>query len=221
MLVGAGSALWYSTRASAIVLWILCAASVGWGLAVSGKAVRRRGLPAWMLSLHRHLASLTLVFVVVHLGTLAADTSVEFGAREFLVPMASTWRPGAVTWGVVATYLLVIVLVSSWGMRRLPRRLWHGLHALSLPMVVAGSVHAALAGTDVTEPIVQWLALVSTIGITGFATFRVLTPRRDPAALGRLGDARAAARGERAARSPAGWAPPAVGTARSLGPRPG
>ena len=74
-----------------------------------------------MLDLHKFLGTLSLVFVAVHLGALWADNYVHFGASELFVPMASTWRPGAVAWGIVAMYLLVAIQLTSWAMRRLPR----------------------------------------------------------------------------------------------------
>ena len=71
--------------------------SVDTGLVLSGRLVRRRRLPAWILDLHRYLGTLTLAFLAVHLAALVADGYVDFDLRELFVPMASAWRPGAVT----------------------------------------------------------------------------------------------------------------------------
>ena len=51
---------WYASRASGIVLWLLVAFAVLWGFAVSSRLVRKRGIPAWMLDLHKHLGTLTV-----------------------------------------------------------------------------------------------------------------------------------------------------------------
>ncbi|MCJ7438577.1 MAG: hypothetical protein MUP97_12565 [Acidimicrobiia bacterium] len=112
---------WWAARATGIVAWAATAAAVAWGLALSSKVVRRRRIPAWLLDLHRYLGTLILVFVGVHLGALAADSSTSFGVRELFVPMASMWKPGAVAWGIAAFYLLVLIQVTSWLMRSLPR----------------------------------------------------------------------------------------------------
>jgi DMSO/TMAO reductase YedYZ heme-binding membrane subunit len=202
---------WYASRASGVVLWLVLVASVVWGFAVSTRLVRRKGLPAWMLDLHKHLGTLAVVFTVAHLVALWADSFVEFGWRELFVPMASPWRPGAVTWGIIAFYLLAIVQLTSWCMKRLPRRLWHAIHLLSLPLLVTGTVHGILAGADWSNRVVQWGLVVLCSVVVWLATFRVLAPRKDPATTDRLAAARAAAAAAKqaAATKPAAEAPPA------------
>ena len=101
-----------------------------------------------MLDLHRHLAWLS---VVVHRRppvALWADNFVHFGPAELFLPMASPWKPGAVTWGIVAFYLLALVQITCWFMRRLPRKVWRAVHLSSVPLLVTGTVHGITAGTD-------------------------------------------------------------------------
>ena len=133
---------WFVTRSSGIMTWALSTASIVFGLSLSTRLVRRKGVPAWLNALHRHLGTLTVAFVAVHLGALVADNWVHFGLVDLFVPMASGWRPGAVAWGVVALYLLVAVQVTSWCKRWLPRRVWHSVHLTSIPMFVFGTLHA-------------------------------------------------------------------------------
>jgi len=194
-----GKIWWYASRSSGIVLWLVLAATIVWGFSVSSRLVRRRGLPAWMLSLHRHLGTLAIVFTAVHLLALWADSFVQFGWRELFVPMASGWRPGAVAWGVVAFWLLVVVQVTSWLMKRLPRKLWHAIHLLSVPLFVTGTAHGILAGADWPNRAVQWTLLLVSVIVVWIATFRVLVPAKDPATTDRLAVARAAAAARRGA----------------------
>jgi DMSO/TMAO reductase YedYZ heme-binding membrane subunit len=165
---------WWLARASGVVAWAATAATVIWGLALSSKVVRKRRIPAWLLDLHRYLGALTLVFVGVHLAALAADSYVHFGIRELFVPMASEWKAGPVLWGIIAFYLMVLVMITSWLMRRLPRKLWHGVHMLSFVIFATGTVHGALAGTDRERPIVQLGALAVTLLVLFLVLFRVL-----------------------------------------------
>ena len=165
---------WWLARATGIVAWCMLTASIVWGLTLSSKLVRRRRVPAWLLDLHRYLGTLTLVFVGVHLGALAADDYVHFGMRDLFVPMASTWRPGAVAWGIVALYMLLLVQVTSWCMNRIPRRLWHRIHLTSFAVFVAGTVHGALAGADRSELLVQFGAVAGTTIVTFLVFLRVL-----------------------------------------------
>ncbi|TMK22300.1 MAG: ferredoxin-NADPH reductase, partial [Actinobacteria bacterium] len=115
---------WYVARASGLVGWALLAASVMWGLSISTKVLKGRPRPAWQLDLHRYLGGLGTIFVGVHVIGIVADTYVHFGLASVLVPFASTWHPAAVAWGVVGTYLLAAVQLTSMVRTWLPKRLW-------------------------------------------------------------------------------------------------
>jgi predicted ferric reductase len=164
---------WYVSRSSGIMAWVLATASIVFGLALSTRLVRKKGVPAWLNSLHRYLGTLTLLFTAVHLGGLVADNWVHFGLADLVVPMASSWRPGAVAWGIVAMYLLVAVQVTSWCKRWLPRRLWHSVHLSSIPMFVFGTVHGFQSGTDRGNLWVQWGALTCGVSLLFLVLFRV------------------------------------------------
>ena len=169
---------WWISRASGIVAWLVVAAAVVWGLLASTKLIRRRGVPAWILDLHRYLGTLTIVFVAIHVGAVWADSFVRFGPRELFVPFASTWRPHAVAWGIFSTYLLLAIQTTSWAMRKLPRRLWHRIHVLSIPMIGLATVHGFLAGTDRGNRAAQWIAFAIFTGIVFLLGARVLAPSR-------------------------------------------
>jgi hypothetical protein len=169
---------WWLSRSSGIVAWLVVAAAVVWGLLASTKMIRRRGVPAWILDLHRYLGTLTIVLVAIHVGAIWADSFVAFGPRELFVPLASTWHPRAVAWGIVSTYLLVAIQTTSWAMRKLPRRVWHRVHLSSIPMIVMATVHGFLAGTDRGNRVVQWSAVVVLVGVVFLLTVRVISPSR-------------------------------------------
>ena len=137
--------------------------------ALNGKlswyATRASGLVAW-------------AFVAVHIAALWADNFVYFGGREMFVPFASPWRPGAIAWGIAATYLLVAIQVTSWMMKRLPRKLWHSIHLLSIPMFVFVTFHGFTSGADNKDLAVQWVALTGGLAVFLLIAFRVLAPRR-------------------------------------------
>jgi hypothetical protein len=165
---------WYVARASGLVTWVLVTAAVLWGLALSAR-MTKRPRPAWVLDLHRFLGALTLVFLGVHMAALVADSYAHFGLAELLVPLASSWRPGAVAWGIVALYLLVAIELTSLVKRKLPERVWHGVHLTSLGLFGVATVHTFTAGADAGNRAVQWLALVSGALVGFLLVFRLLT----------------------------------------------
>jgi hypothetical protein len=168
---------WYVARASGLVGWALATLAVVWGLALSTRLLGKRPAPAWLLDLHRSLGGLTTVFVGVHLGALVADNYAHFGLADLLVPLASSWKPGPVAWGIVAFYLLVAVELTSLARRRLPARLWRLVHVTSVPLWVVSTLHLLTAGTDARNPLVQWAVLGSTGAVLFFMIVRVLSPR--------------------------------------------
>lgn len=168
---------WYLARASGIVAMALLVASLVLGILLATRVLKPLDRPAWLLALHRWISGLGVVGTAVHLIALVADSYVYFGWRELFIPGASRWQPGAVAVGVVALYLLVLVQVTSLLMKRLPKRLWHGVHVLGYAVVWAAVVHGALAGTDVSTLAYQFVALLLSIVGTAAALIRVIVGR--------------------------------------------
>jgi predicted ferric reductase len=167
-------AWWYLARASGYVAWGLVTSSVIAGLLLSIRLTNRRPRPAWILDLHRFLAGTAVMFTALHIGGLVADTYVHFGPADILVPLASHWRPAPVALGVIALYLLGAIEITSLLMRRLPRRLWHGVHLTSYVLFWLATFHLLTAGTDATNPISR-LIVGCVVALVAFLTFvRVL-----------------------------------------------
>jgi len=168
---------WFVARSSGIVAWALLSLSVCWGLFLSTKAVAKAATPAPLLDLHRHLGGLAVVFTAMHLVGLVADSYVTFGWVEILVPMASTWKTGAVAFGVVGMYLLVAVEVSSLAKRWLPNGLWRWVHRSSFVLYFVATYHGIAAGTDHTN---QWfrLAALASVNVVMFLTIVVILKAR-------------------------------------------
>ena len=174
---------WYVSRSSGWVAFVLLAVTVIWGILGITKVIERKGLPRWMMDLHKYLALLTVVFTGVHLGGLVADNFVHIGWREILVPYALDWKPGAVTLGIVAFYLLLVVQVSSWLKSCMPRRLWKSLHMLSYPAMWLVAMHGLRAGSDASYIGVRIGVTVIVIATSFFTLLRILrgrTARRAP-----------------------------------------
>jgi DMSO/TMAO reductase YedYZ heme-binding membrane subunit len=170
---------WYVARSAGLVGWAVVTASIVWGLMLSTRLIRRRGIPAWLLDLHRFLGMLSVVFVAIHVFGIWADTYVAFGWRELLVPMASSWRPGPVAWGIVAMYALLAIEVTSLLMRRIPKRAWRAIHQSSFLLFVASSIHGFQAGSDRDALVVEWLALTGGTIVMFLVVFRLLAPRQE------------------------------------------
>lgn len=177
---------WYVARSSGLVGWTLLTASVLWGLAISTKATTfgRRPKPAWTLDLHRYLGGLATIFTALHVSAIVADSYLHFDLASILVPFASSWRPGAVAWGVVGLYLLAAVEVTSLARKRLPRRLWRMTHFASFPLFLSATAHAVTAGTDGRSYVFITIASTAVAAVAGLTALRIqqaTTPTVAPA----------------------------------------
>jgi hypothetical protein len=169
-VIAASPLPWYVARACGLTAWALAWASVVMGLALSTRALGRRPRAPWLNDLHRFQGGLTVIFVAVHVGALMTDRYVPFSLEQVLVPYATHWKPGGVAWGIAACYLLLAVEITSLLMRRLPRRLWKGVHFSSYGLAGAASLHLLTAGTDAHIAAVRW-AVLSLLAATAFFIF--------------------------------------------------
>lgn len=168
---------WYIARSSGILGWVLLSASVLWGLTLSAK-LRPGGVrPAWIVDYHRYLGALASMFTIVHVAAIVADGYTDFGLSEVFVPLASSWRPGAVAWGVVAVYLLAAVELTSLMRRRLPRSLWKAIHLLSLPLFAVATAHLLMSGSEARNPLLLIACWASGLAVVVLTIVRTIERR--------------------------------------------
>jgi predicted ferric reductase len=164
---------WYTARSAGLVAWGLSAATVATGLVQAGRALRRRGGPAWVAAFHRYLGTLTVLFVVVHVASLLFDRFAGFGLAELLVPFRAEWKPVPLAWGIVAFYLIVTVQLTSWARSSMPRWLWRWIHGLSFPLFAAATAHGYQAGTDRANHVVDGLFVAGAVLVAATLALRL------------------------------------------------
>lgn len=169
---------WFVARATGIVAYVLLTVGVTTGLLVSSRLLRQRVRRDWLVDWHRFLGGLATLFTLGHLVGLWLDDVVAFGPVELLVPLASTYRPVAVAWGVVALWLLVAVELTSLARDRLAPRLWRAVHWSSYPIFALATVHLLTAGTDARNVVVLVVVGASVGVVVGLLLLRATAPLR-------------------------------------------
>lgn len=172
---------WYLSRAGGMVAGGLLVASLVWGVLLATRVLRRVDRPSWLLAMHRWLSTLAVAGTALHLAGLVADNYTHFGWKEILVPMGSPWKPFAVTVGVLAFYLLIVIQVSSLLMKKIPKHLWRTIHSMSYLLVWTAVVHGGLAGTDASNRAYQAVAVLLTAVAVAATSVRILRGRARPA----------------------------------------
>jgi DMSO/TMAO reductase YedYZ heme-binding membrane subunit len=122
--------------------------AVAWGLVATTAVVTKRVSKPAANMFHQFVATTGLVLLGVHLGILLIDAYMPFHILDLLVPMRSTFRPIAITAGVLAMYATVAVMVSSWVRKKLSTKVWRSIHLLAVPAFTLALAHGVFSGTD-------------------------------------------------------------------------
>jgi predicted ferric reductase len=169
--------VWYFARSAGVVSYLLLTASVLLGIVLAGRT--QLNWPRFAVEeVHRFLAILTGVFIVLHGGSLLLDSVVPVGLMQELVPFTSSYRPFAVGLGVTAMELILAVAISNAIRSRIPYAAWRKLHYLTLPAWLLAAAHGVLGGTDAGDP---WFAAIAAGSIAAVAIAAFTRFSRQPA----------------------------------------
>lgn len=178
------------TRSTGIVATILAVAALAWGFFFSARATGHRLRPNWWLDLHNWLGGLALVFTGAHILFAWLDDNSGIGLLQILVPDTTSVDPWAITWGVLATYLIAAAVFTTWPRRWRNRRRWRVVHLGSVVGTALALLHGLLSGSDASAIAYQggvvFLAALSTyaLGLRLFGSLErqdsQLAPSQDP-----------------------------------------
>jgi predicted ferric reductase len=151
--------LWILLRAAGIGAYVMLFLSVVWGLASTTSIFGKRISKASATTVHQFMSTCGLALIFLHVGVLLADSYMPFSVADVAIPMSSTYRPVAISFGVVAMYLTVFVIVTSWMRKTIGTKWWRRTHLLAVPIFVLSLVHGVFAGTDSVRPAMWWTYL--------------------------------------------------------------
>lgn len=159
-----GPLLWYLNRGSGLVVLVLLTLSTVLGVlslgGLSPSGLRRRGMPRFVTqALHRNVALVSVVALVVHVATAVADTYVDIRWWQALVPWwGSTYLPLWLGLGTLSLDLVAVVTLTSLLRTRFSERAWRRVHYLSWGAWAVGLAHGIGIGTDLRS-LTDWAVL--------------------------------------------------------------
>jgi len=139
---------WLLARASGLTAYVLVTASILAGLVLKSRPFGRRLKTASVTDVHRFLALLGLGMLALHGVSIALDQSIRMPLAALFVPGASPYRPFAVSLGVLAAELMVLVYASFSLRKWIGTRNWRRLHWATYLVFALATVHGLAAGTD-------------------------------------------------------------------------
>jgi sulfoxide reductase heme-binding subunit YedZ len=171
--VTTGSPLWYLARGTGVVSLALLTATVLLGL-TSVTRWRSARWPRFVtVSLHRNLSLLSVVFLVVHIGSSVLDTYTKISLTDAFIPFVGSYRPFWLGLGALAFDLILALIVTSLIRVRLGLRTWRSVHWLAYAAWPVAVLHGLGTGTDASQ---RWMQLftLTCIGLVGLAGLRRL-----------------------------------------------
>jgi methionine sulfoxide reductase heme-binding subunit len=166
---------WLASRASGLVALVLVTISVGLGLAMAGKVMRRPGLSRKLRAIHEQTALAGIIAIAVHGITLLGDPWLHPGLSGIAVPFTMGFRPQWTGLGILGGYLAALVGLSFYARRRIGPRLWRKAHRATVVVYLLGLVHAFGAGTDASTVWFRWWVLMTAPLIGGLFVYRILS----------------------------------------------
>jgi len=165
---------WYVARASGIMLYLVLWVSTLTGLGMTTALLDRFGGRGMVFSIHAFITQMAYGFLVLHLLSLAADPTVDFGPRQLLVPFASGWREPWTGLGVLAGELTIVIGGSFAAKRLIGQRAWRALHWLTFPLFGMALLHGIGSGTDTQTPWAGVLYLATGATVVLCSVYRLL-----------------------------------------------
>lgn len=141
--------LWYLTRATGLVSFVLLTLTTALGVASTQRALASRSWPRFATQrLHRNVALLGGVLLLVHIVTTIVDSYVNMGWLSAVVPGASHYKTASVALGTFAFDLLLLIVGTSLLRVRLSARAWRAVHWTAYAVWPLSLLHFVRTGTD-------------------------------------------------------------------------
>jgi sulfoxide reductase heme-binding subunit YedZ len=169
---------WVASRASGLVALALVTISVGIGLTMAGKPLRRPGLSRKLLAIHEQTALAALVAIAVHGLSLLLDPWLRPGVSGVAVPFGMGLHTFWTGLGTIAGYLAMLLGLSFYLRKRVGPKLWRQAHRATVLVYVLGLLHAFGAGSDTSSIWFEAWAVATGVPIALLFVYRLGVERR-------------------------------------------
>lgn len=157
---------WYFSRATGIIAYILLWLVIFLGLSFRNPLLKKFVAPIYKLDMHIFLSLLATAFVFVHGLVLIFDDFINASLTDIFVPFVAdpeVMNTNAIAWGIIAFYILIILILTSIFRTRLPQKLWRWLHFLHVGVFILVVVHVLMIGTDFQAGIARTIFIGSVV----------------------------------------------------------
>ena len=180
------TAFWYASRATGIVALLLLTVVLVLGILVNRQG-RLPGLPRFAVTdIHRNLSLLSVAFIAVHIGTAVLDTYVHIPLLSAVVPFTSGYERLWLGLGAISVDLMVAMIVTSLLRGRLNRILWRAVHLLAYASWPVAFAHSIGSSQDLQQGWMLDLAIGCAVIVAAAVAFRLAHAARQVPRAGRV-----------------------------------
>jgi sulfoxide reductase heme-binding subunit YedZ len=172
------TAFWYASRATGIVALLLLTAVLVLGIMVNRQG-RLPGLPRFAVtSLHRNLSLLSVAFIAVHVITAVLDTYVSIPIAAGVIPFTSGYERLWLGLGAISLDLMIAMIVTSLLRGRLNRVLWRAIHLLAYLSWPVAFAHSIGSSRDLQQGWLLCLAIGCAVIVAAAVVWRLVQAAR-------------------------------------------
>ncbi|WP_026565078.1 ferric reductase-like transmembrane domain-containing protein [Bacillus sp. UNC41MFS5] len=157
---------WYAIRATGIVAYLLLYLAVLTGLYSAVQKKRKKKVNNLLL-FHEVLSDWSLIMTAGHLGILLIDAYMKFSWSDILIPFSGSYETISIGLGSIATYFLILTIVTSKFRKKIGYKKWQKLHALNPILYILVTVHGLMSGTDFQGTVLAVVNIVPVVLMLG------------------------------------------------------
>jgi methionine sulfoxide reductase heme-binding subunit len=172
------TAFWYASRATGIVALLLLTVVLVLGILVNRQG-RLPGLPRFAVTgIHRNLSLLSVAFIAVHILTAVLDTYVHIPLLSAVVPFTSGYERLWLGLGAISLDLMVAMIVTSLLRGRMNRVVWRAVHLLAYASWPVAFAHSLGSSTDLQQGWLLGLSIACALVVAAAVTWRLVQAAR-------------------------------------------
>ncbi|HBI04780.1 MAG TPA: ferric reductase [Paenibacillaceae bacterium] len=164
--------VWDTTRALALTSYLLLFVSMVAGILQSMKIMPPKSRANLSIA-HTLTGWLGLLFGVTHGLVLLYDTYVGYSIAEILIPFTAKKDPMEIGLGVIAMYIMFLLVLSSDLLKRLGKNVWRSVHYLAFPAFLMALYHGVTIGTDTAIPGIKIMYIITGLTVAVLVVLRI------------------------------------------------
>lgn len=158
---------WFLSRASGFLAYIFLWLSILFGLAIRNIFLKKVINPAHSFELHNFTSISAVFWALLHgVSFLFHDSEYSMNLGDIFIPLYSQhsfFDSNYLALGIIAFYVLVVIVFTSFIRSKISYKIWKVVHSLNLFLVPLLAIHVILLGTDMQYQAVRYLFIASLI----------------------------------------------------------